>query len=100
MESQAPRGVFVLGKGRVKLSICATDGKTLILKIAEPGEVLRLSATVSAKPYEFTGETIDPGQVNFVKREDFLRFLKENSDACFAGEKLAQALTGVEIPQW
>jgi len=38
--------------------------------------------------------------VNFVKREDFLRFLKENSDACFAGEKLAQALTGVEIPQW
>jgi len=97
VESQAPRGVFVLGKGRVMLSICATDGKTQILKIAEPGEVLRLSATVSAKPYEFTGETIDPGQVNFVKREDFPRF---DSDACFAGEKLAQALTGVEIPQW
>src|SRR6266571_4147604 len=83
VEGQAPRGIFVLCKGRVKLSICATDGKTLILKIAEPGEVLGLSATVSGKAYELTAETIDPCQVNFVKREDFLRFLKEHADACF-----------------
>jgi len=90
IEGQAPRGIFVLCKGRVKLSICATDGKTLILKIAEPGEVLGLSATVSGKPYELTAETIDPCQVNFVKREDFLRFLKDNSDACF---KVAEQLS-------
>lgn len=83
VEGQGPRGIFVLCKGRVKLSICSTDGKTLILKIAEPGEVLGLSATVSGKTYELTAETIDPCQVNFVKREDFLRFLKEHSDACF-----------------
>ena len=83
VEGQAPRGIFVLCKGRVKLSICSTDGKTLILKIAEPGEVLGLSATVSGKTYELTAETIDPCQVNFVKREDFLRFLKEHADACF-----------------
>ena len=83
VEGQAPRGIFVLCKGRVKLSICSTDGKTLILKIAEPGEVLGLSATVSGKPYELTAETIDPCQVNFVKREDFLRFLREHAEACF-----------------
>ena len=90
VEGQAPRGIFVLCKGRVKLSICATDGKTLILKIAEPGEVLGLSATVSGKPYELTAETIDPCQVNFVKREDFLHFLKDNSEACF---KVAEQLS-------
>lgn len=83
VEGQGPRGIFVLCKGRVKLSICSTEGKTLILKIAEPGEVLGLSATVSGKTYELTAETIDPCQVNFVKREDFLRFLKEHADACF-----------------
>ena len=81
-KARTPRGIFVLCKGRVKLSICSTDGKTLILKIAEPGEVLGLSATVSGKPYELTAETVDPCQVNFVKRDDFLRFLKEHSDAC------------------
>jgi CRP/FNR family cyclic AMP-dependent transcriptional regulator len=66
------------------------DGKTLIFNIAEPGEVLGLSASVSGKPYEFTAQTLDPCQVNFVKREDFLRFMKENSDACF---KVAEQLS-------
>lgn len=83
VEGQAPRGVFVLCQGRVKLSLCSKDGKTLILKIAEASEVLGLSATVSGKPYELTAETIDPCQVNFVKREDFLRFLHGHSDFSF-----------------
>jgi len=90
VEGQAPRGIFVLCKGRVKMSICATDGKTLIVKIAEPGEVLGLSATVSGKPYELTAETVDPCQVNFVKRDEFLRFLRDHSDACF---KVAEQLS-------
>ena len=82
VEGQAPRGIFVVCKGRVKLSICASDGKTLILKIAEAGEVLGLSATISGTPYELTAETVEPCQVNFVKREDFQRLLREHSEAC------------------
>ena len=90
VEGQAPRGIFVLCKGRVKLSICATDGKTLIVRVVEPGDVLGLSATVSGKPYELTAETIDPCQVNFVKRDDFLRFIKAHREACF---KVAEVLS-------
>src|ERR1700746_666070 len=66
VEGQSPRGIFVLCKGRVKFSICSTDGKTLILKIAEPGEVLGLSAAVSGKTYELTAETMDPGPVKLL----------------------------------
>ena len=90
LEGQAPRGIFVLCTGQVKVSLSARDGKTLILRIVEPGEVLGLSATVSDHPYELTAETMEPCQVNFVKRENFLRFLKENSDACF---KVAEQLS-------
>lgn len=81
-EGQFPRGIYMLCKGRVKLSITAADGKTLILKIVEPGEVLGLHATVSGSPYEMTAETLHPCQVNFVKREDFLKFLRDHGDAC------------------
>lgn len=91
VEGQSPRGIFVLCKGRVKLSLCSTDGKTVIFKLAEPGEVLGLSASVTGKPYEVTAETVDPCQVNFVKRDDFLRFLRENSEACLrVAEQLSE----------
>jgi len=90
-EGQFPRGIYLLCKGRVKLSITASDGKTLILKIAEPGEILGLHATVSGTPYEMTAETLHPCQVNFIKREDFLRFLREHGDACLmAAQHLSQ----------
>lgn len=90
VEGQLPRGIFVLCKGSVKLSINSPSGRTIIVKLAEPGEVLGLSATISGKTYEVTAETIDPCQVNFVKRDDFLRFLKDDVEACF---KVAEQLS-------
>ncbi len=90
VEGQMPRGIFVLCKGTVKLSINSPGGRTMIVKLAEPGEVLGLSATISGKPYEMTAETIDPCQVNFVKRDDFLHFLKDDVEACF---KVAEQLS-------
>jgi CRP/FNR family cyclic AMP-dependent transcriptional regulator len=90
VEGQAPRGVYVLCSGRAKLSTCSSDGKALILKIAEPGEVLGLSATVSGKPYEVTVEMLDPSQVNFIKRDEFLRFLREYGEAAL---RVAQQLS-------
>jgi CRP/FNR family transcriptional regulator len=90
VEGQAPRGIFVLCNGSVKLSLSATNGKTIIVRIAEAGEALGLGATVSGKPYEMTAETIDPCQVTFVKRDDFLEFLKDDVEACF---KVAEQLS-------
>jgi CRP/FNR family cyclic AMP-dependent transcriptional regulator len=90
VEGQAPRGIYMLCKGRVKLSTTSAEGKTLILKIAQPGEVLGMHATVSGTPYEITAETGQPCQLNFVKRDDFLNFLQKHGDACL---KAAQHLS-------
>ena len=80
-EGHACRGIYILCKGRVKLSTSSNQGQTLILKIAQPGEVLGLNTTISGLPHELTAETGQPCQLNFVKREDFLKFLKEHSEA-------------------
>src|SRR5271156_5789388 len=50
VEAQAPRGVFALCAGRVKLSTTSIDVRTLIVRISETGEVLGLPATVTGKP--------------------------------------------------
>jgi CRP/FNR family transcriptional regulator, cyclic AMP receptor protein len=81
-EGQSPRGVFILCRGRVKMSITSREGKVLILKLAQAGEVLGLNASILNKPYEATAETLYPCQLDFIRREDFLRFLKEYGDVC------------------
>jgi CRP/FNR family cyclic AMP-dependent transcriptional regulator len=91
VEGQSPRGVYVICSGRVKLTTASRDGKTLILRIAQAGEILGLHGTVSGKPYELTAETLQPCQLDFVKREDFLKFLQTHADACLnAAQHLSQ----------
>jgi CRP/FNR family cyclic AMP-dependent transcriptional regulator len=81
-EGRQPRGIFVLCDGRAKLSICSESGKRLMLRVAGPGEVLGLSASMSGQPYELTAETLDSSQVVFVRRKDLLKFLREHREAC------------------
>jgi len=82
VEGQTCRGIYILCKGRVKLSATSSQGQTLIFKIATPGEVIGLNATVSGTPYDMTAETGQACQLNFVKQAEFLKFLKEHGDAC------------------
>jgi len=80
LEKQDPRGVFVLCAGQVKLSISSSAGKTLILRIAKPGEILGLTAVMSNSPYEVTAETLHPCQVAFIRRDEFLRLLAKHPE--------------------
>jgi len=82
VEGQDCRGIYIICKGRVKLSVTSKDGQTLILRVAQSGEVLGLNATMSGIPHETTAETGQPCQLNFVKRDDFLRFLTQQGEAC------------------
>jgi len=90
LEGQSARGVFVLCTGRAKLSTTSSEGKSIILRVAEPGEVLGLTAAVSNSPYEATVETLEPTQANFISQSDFIRFLEEYPEV---GMKVAKQLT-------
>jgi len=80
VEGQTPRGVFVLCFGKVKLYTTSKEGKVLILKQAEAGEVLGLSAAISGTNYEMTAETAVPCQLNFIGRHDFMDLLQNQSE--------------------
>jgi len=83
VEGQACRGVFILCQGHAKLLTSSRDGKTVILRIAQPGEVLGLSAAVAGRPYLATAEVIEPAQANFFRTEDFLHFMREYDEAAY-----------------
>ena len=80
IEGQQPRGVFLLCAGKAKLFTSASDGKTIITKISDAGDVLGLNANISNRPYEVTAEMIEPGQANFIARDALLQFLRQNGE--------------------
>jgi CRP/FNR family cyclic AMP-dependent transcriptional regulator len=80
VEGQTPRGVFILCSGTVKLSTTSKEGKVLILKQAETGEVLGLSAAISGTNYEMTAETASACQLNFIGRPDLMSLLQNESE--------------------
>lgn len=86
-EDEPSNGVFVICTGQVKLSCTSREGKTLILKIAMPGDVLGLGAVISGSTYEVTAETIEPTEIKSIRREDFLSFLQKHGQASLHAAK-------------
>lgn len=81
VEGQDSRGAFILCKGKAKLYTSSAEGRTIILRIVMPGEVVGLTSTIANKPYEATVEVLEPSQVNFLPKAEFLKFLNQHSDA-------------------
>lgn len=81
VQGQPSNAVFMLCQGKVKLSTCSLSGKVMILGIAEPGEIVGLSAAVNRVEYEMTAEVLEQCQVNYVETTDLLHFFKEHPEA-------------------
>lgn len=76
-EEQPARGIFQVCAGEVKLSINSSEGKTLVLKVAGPGDVLGMAAVLSGGRYEATAESLRPCHLAFVSVRDFRCFLQK-----------------------
>jgi CRP/FNR family transcriptional regulator len=80
-QGQPSQGIYVLCSGRAKLSTFSKDGKNVILRISQAGEVLGLSSCLSDKAHHATAESLGDSQINFVGKKEFLRFLREFPEA-------------------
>src|SRR5438067_10223343 len=95
VEGQESRGAFILCRGKAKLYTSSSEGRTIILRIAQPGEVLGLTSTIANKPYEATVELLEPSQVNLFPKADCLKFLAEHGEASMhAAQQLSLNCSG------
>lgn len=90
VEGQPARGLFVLCSGKAKLTTSSSQGRAVIVRVAEAGELLGLSAVVSSVPYEVSAQTLEPAEVNYLPRADFLRFLQSYGEVAL---RVAQHLS-------
>jgi len=92
VEGQEPRGVFVICDGRVQLSTSSSHGKSVLVRVAEAGEMVGLPGCISGKPYELTAEALEPLRANFIPREVFLQFLRQRGEVAV---RIAEILTQI-----
>jgi len=81
-EGEPAEGIFVVCSGAVKLSVGSSHGDSLLLRSAGPGEILGLSATLTGRGHEVTAQTTTTAELAFIRRKDFLRYLREHTDVC------------------
>lgn len=77
IEGQVSHFVYIVCSGRVKLSVTSRDGKTMILRIAESGDALGLSAAMNASEHEVTAQAVDYCRVKAIRAHDFVDFLSK-----------------------
>ena len=88
-EGQPSRGIYFLCAGRAKILVSSAEGKSLIMRIAHPGEWLGLSCALSGNPHDTRVETLEPCQIDFVPRKDLLELMEKHARVSVA---IAEAL--------
>ena len=81
VEGQPAHGLYVLCEGRAKVSIVSADGKSLTFRLARPGELLGINATLRGAPYGATVQTLERCRIDFIPREELLQLLDRDKSA-------------------
>jgi CRP/FNR family transcriptional regulator len=80
-QGQPVTEIYLLREGQVKLLARSAEGRTVIARIAQPDDVLGLSAALNELPHEVTAEAISPCSFQQARREPFLEFLHARPEA-------------------
>ncbi|MCI2430745.1 Crp/Fnr family transcriptional regulator [Candidatus Acetothermia bacterium] len=90
-------GFFIICQGQVKLVKQGSGAKRQILKIIGPGELLGEENIFNGKAHGASARTLEPTSARFVKREEFLDFLKRHPQVALQlAEKIARELQGFQ----
>jgi CRP/FNR family transcriptional regulator len=88
MPEDESNSVFLLKKGRVKISKMSEDGKEVTIDIIEPGEMFGELSLVDKGPRETIAETLDDVLLCVISKNDFEKMLQKKPDLAIKVTKL------------
>lgn len=80
-EGEPARGVYILRTGRATVSISSSEGRIVMLRLAQPGDVLGLNAVLSNGSYDTTVKTLEPCRTDFISRAELIDLMQQNQAA-------------------
>ena len=76
-EGEESRGVLILCSGAAKITASSARGRTVVTRMAKPGELLGAPAALLREPHAVSAETITRCCARFVRHDDFVRLMNE-----------------------
>src|SRR5829696_9374905 len=87
-EGEPARGVYILRTGRVTVSISSTEGRIVMLRVAEAGAVLGLNSVLRNGSYDATVKTLQPCRTDFISRAELIDVMQQSESGAQAIVKL------------
>jgi CRP/FNR family cyclic AMP-dependent transcriptional regulator len=87
-QGDAGRGVFLLRKGKLMLSMHPRGHGKLLYRAIGPGHILGLPATLSNAPYSLTAECLADCELAFIHAEEVIGLLSKRGDLCLRAVEL------------
>lgn len=75
-------GIFLLCRGRARLTMYSRTGEKLAFRTVGRGYLLGLPASMRKQPYNFTAELLEDSQVAFIRHQDIPTLLRRRPDLC------------------
>ena len=77
-EGKYPKGIFIVYKGKIKISKLGDEGKEQIVRFAKSGDIIGYRALLSEESYRATATAITKVQLCHIAKEDFFKVLTSN----------------------
>jgi CRP/FNR family transcriptional regulator len=101
-EGEPARGIYILRTGSATVSISSSEGRIVILRMIQAGEVLGLNAVLRNSFYEATVKTLAPSRVSFIPRAELIELIENGDSAALLvikllSRELAQLTDGAKL---
>lgn len=77
-EGEPARGVYILRTGRATVSISSSEGRIVMLRMAEAGDVLGLNSVLRNCSYDVTVKTLEPCRTDFISRVELMELMQQS----------------------
>jgi CRP/FNR family transcriptional regulator len=87
-EGEAVRGAYILRTGRATVSISSSEGRVVMLRVVQPGDVVGLNAVLRNDSYDTTVKTLEPCRTDFIPRAQLIKLMQHSGAGAWAILKL------------
>jgi CRP-like cAMP-binding protein len=87
-EGEESRGFYLVKQGKLKLFMGPEQGKKVANRLAGPGCLVGLPATVSGHPYSLTCDVVEDAELAYLSLADFSKLMTHEPEAAMQLLKL------------